>query len=496
MDNKPSYKNLKKITRDITQGDPEVRVLALTTVNQLGNRSAENPQDFVPLYQALAAMAAGKDPDIAFLAAKAQAHVKTILEQVNIPVPSDGAAAAPAATAAEESRETILAGLRVETDPGALAVLVAKLRRIKGDDVLQLAVGYTRHKEVRVRAAAVESVRAHADDRSTAVLLIPMLADPELRVKATVARVLHKMDRAVIVGVLGEMIASNKMPFREASVWAMGHLQGADMVPLLAQAAADPYGVIRARAARGIANHGPGAAAAAPALQKLLQDPEGPVREEAKRAALAMQGKAPSPEPLIDLEELASQLPQEAATPSGKFTLQQVQKTDKERAEEQMAQIEKMLSGQTKLPRLEIAGKTYDQLLGLEGEQMVALGRTLAEECRTGRVTHADVMKHYYDYLEYRDKIKQRREKDGDKDNSLTGSLFNLVRAKAGMAKPEEDPMMKLEQRLSQAIMNMAKTGLDLMEKGELKMVGADDYVKRHKAIRDAIKAAKGGLSG
>ena len=492
MENKPNYKNLRKITRDIAQGDPDVRVLALTTVNQLHARSAENPQDFLPLYQALVAIAAGKDPELAFLAAKGQAHVKTVLETLNLAAPTE--AEAPSAVA-QETKDAVLAGLRVETDPGALAVLVAKLRRLTGDDVLQLAIGYTRHKESRVRAAAVESVRHHADDRSTAILLIPMLADPDMRVKATVARVLHKMDRGAITGVLGEMIASNKMPFREASVWTMGHLQGADMHPLLMQAAGDPYGVIRARAARGIANHGPSAASTVPALAKLLQDAEPAVREEAKRAALVLQGKAPPPEPLINLEELASQLPQDVmATPSGKFALPE--KSDKEKAADQMAAIEKMLSGQTKLPRLEIAGKSYDQLLGIEGEQMVGLGRQLAEECRTGRITHPDVMKHYYDYLEYRDKIKQRREKDGDKDVSLTGSLFNLVRAKAGMAAPDTDPVRKMEERLHQAIMAMAKVGLDLMEKGDLKIVGAEDYVKRHKALRDALKAAKGGIPG
>lgn len=488
-ENKPNYKNLKKITRDISQGDPEVRVLALTTIIQLGARSAENPLDYLPLYQALCAIAAGKDAELAFLAAKGQAHLKTVLEELKLDVPD---ATAPPPTEAQESRDAILAGLRVETDPGALAVLVAKLRRLEGDDILPLAVPYTRHKEARVRAAAVDTVRAKTDDRSATVLLIPMLADPDARVKATVARALAKVDKAALAGALGEMISSNKMPFREASVWAMGHLQGEEMVALLVKAAADPYGVIRARAARGMANHR--ALAAAQALAQLAQDPDATVREEAKRAILVVQGKVPPPEPLINLEELAASLPQDLApTPSGKFQLPQAEVSDKERAQMEIQRIEKLLSGQTKLPRLEIAGKTYDQLLGIEGEQMVALGRTLAEECRTGKVTHADVMKHYYDYLEYRDKIKQRREKDGAQDISLTGSLMNLMRAKAGIAAPADDPTRKLEERLHGAIMAMAKTGLELMEKGELKMDGDQDYVKRHKALRDAIASAKGG---
>lgn len=489
METKPNYKNLRKITRDVSQGDPEVRVLALTTVLQLHSRSAENPQDFVPLYQSLATIAAGKDAELAFLAAKGQAHVKTVLESLQIPVPE---AAAPPTAEARESRDTVLAGLRVETDAGALAVLVAKLRRLDGDDILPLAAQYTRHKESRVRAAAVDTVRAKSDDRTTSVLLIPMLADADLRVRATVARALAKVDKEALCGVLGEMIASNKMPFREASVWAMGHLQGDEMVPLLMKAAADPYGVIRARAARGMANHK--ALAAAQALAQMTQDPDATAREEAKRAILVLQGKVPPPEPLINLDDLAASLPQEQApTPSGKFAVPSPELSDKEKAQAEIQRIEKLLSGQTKLPRLEIAGKTHDQLLGIEAEQMVTLGRTVAEECRTGKVTHPEVVKHYYDYLEYRDKIKQRREKLGEQDISLTGSLMNLMRSKAGIAQPVDDPVRKLEERLHAAIMAMARTGLELMEKGELQMTGDQDYVKRHKALRDALATAKGG---
>ena len=482
--------NLRKITRDIANADNDVRVLALTTCLQLNRKSAENQADFTPLYQALSAIAAGKDAELAFLAAKGQAHVKSILLELGIAVPEDPTPAAgpPAA----DTREQVLAGLRVETEPGAIATLVAKLKALPGDDITQLSVQYTRHKEPRVRAAALQVVASRADEKATTVLLIPMLADPDQRVKATAARVLGKFARENIAGVLGEMIASNRMPFREASVWLMGHLRGEDMVALLPVAAKDPYGAIRARAARGMANQA--SAASQAALTALAADADATVREEAKKGLLVLAGKAQPQEQLFDLDELAATLPADSPmTQSGTIKIPQVEKSGKEQAQDEINRIEKLLSGQTKLPRLELTGKSYDQLLGIEGEQMVMLGRTMAEECRTGRCTHPELMRHYYDFLEYRDKIKQRREKIGDKDVSLTGSLFNLVRAKAGVALPAEDPMRKLEERLHQAIMGLAKTGLDLMEKAEIKVDQGDDYVKRHKALRGAIAAAKGG---
>jgi HEAT repeat protein len=500
--------NLRKITRDLDHSDSEVRILALTTVLQLSSTSADTPSDFGPLYERLAGVARTSDGDVAFLARKGVGHVRTILEKLGIPVPA-GAEPAPTSPGPRTlSREEVLAALRGQNDPTAIATLVRRLVAFPGEESLEAAGALLKHTDDRVRANAVEVIEAHADDTRKMLALLPLIADPNHRVRATVARALSGMGALRMVEILQAMLASPQVRFREAAVWALAQLRGEEHVRLLIRAAGDAFAPVRVRAIRGLANHR--SPSALPALMALTNDIDPAIGDEARQAIAAIQAPGAPRDALVDLRELATQVPapepdSAVAPPAPAGTgpdggagapapTVKPEEAARRKAAEELQRIERLLAGGPRLPRLEIAGKNADELVALETQFLVALGQAVAQSCRGGQVNHTAINRHYYDLLKYQEMLARRKEAAAAKAGLDSGSfsgLFNLVRSKVTGAPAPDDPVRKLEERVTATLVAMARAAIDLMEKAEVSIPGQDEYVKRHKALREAIAAAR-----
>ncbi|MBI4860782.1 MAG: HEAT repeat domain-containing protein [Candidatus Riflebacteria bacterium] len=482
--------NLRKLARDLKQEDLDIKMLALTTVLQLSKAGVENSADLLAVYDVLQGLTTAPDSDVVFLARKGITHLHKVMEQLNLPVP---AAAPEPQPAGPIGRDELVAAIRTETDPVALATHVARLGQFKDDEVLQLALALTRHKEPRVRSNSIEVLEKQGDERRLMMALIPLLADENHRVRANAARGLGIVGYSKITGFLAEMYASTKIGNREAAVWALGHLKRDEHVQLLVRALKDPFEPIRVRAIRGLATLG--ATAALPVLQHLTQDMDIAICEEAVKAIAVIQGKAPPPEPVFNLDEMARQaVADEAAAASGAETSKRpidIREESRKLAQEEVARIEKILAGGSpQLPRMDTSGRTLQELLAMSDQNLVGVGQLIAQACRAGQVNHPEVNRHYYDLLKYQELLMKRREAAKQTPDDLTGSFFNLVRTKL-VGGQVEDPITKLEQRVNATLRTLAQVGVELLVRGAITMQGKEEILRRHKTLLQAIDSAR-----
>jgi len=334
-------------------------------------------------------------------------------------------------------------------------------------------------------------------------------------VRTKAASALMRIGPPRITEVLLEMTTSQKATMREVAVWAIGHLKGDEHIPALIRALKDPVDPIRVRAIRGLSAHQ--AMTAVPALASLTGDVDPNISQEAIQAIDAINGRLPPKEPLFDLISMARAPLGEAGgdktTPIEPSTSPvDSMEENRKKAQEELARIEKILSGESpKIPRVDVVGKSREELLFIRDQHLIYIGQMLTQGCRGGQVQHPEVNRHFYDFLKYQELLNRRREtakahvedsgtwftgqkKDSPKVRAdLSGHWFTNIRSKLSGSASVGDTVAKLEQRIQSILLNIGQIGLNLMKKGEIKIPGADELIRRIKTLTDAIEQAKGG---
>jgi hypothetical protein len=177
-----------RIIEDLSDSNVEIQLLALTTVPRLSPEIAIEPAEMEALYSRLRLLASLDNPDVVFLARKAQnflasrgaapvspAGQAAAAKQFEVgaekrgkkagresasalPVPESVPPAPTPIEAVSARQETTAAGLLAElkgqNDPGRIASLLTALRQLKAPEALSEVEGFLSPPDPRVRANA------------------------------------------------------------------------------------------------------------------------------------------------------------------------------------------------------------------------------------------------------------------------------------------------------------------------------------------------------
>lgn len=431
--------NLKRVAKDLVNEDPDIRILALTTVVQLTPGSLESREDLPVLWEGLERATQLDDPDTVFLARKGLNHLQQLMEE--------GPGAAPSSAPPRSrptpppSREEALAGLEQAADAHALANALAGLVRAgPSPDDCRLVAPHLEHADERVRANAVEVVEASGDQAQIAQLLPPLLEDPNHRVQGNANKALGAVGHPRVVETLTRMVRSGNLAEREAGVYSMSFLKGPQIVGLLIQALRDPYEGIRLRAVKALGRHKD--PRCLEPLRQLLNDIDIDVCEEADRVIRFIQME--SPQPVRDGFQPAA-APPAPASPAG--------------------------------PPEAVASPELAELRQAKAQALTSFGQRVFALLRQGTLQAASLQKPYYDVVKAQEFLRKQKERaeGGERFD------FDLDQARR-----------RTEETVRVALLQLAEGALLLAQRGELEVPGAEDVRTRLAELDQRLLEAAG----
>ncbi|MBI4860780.1 MAG: HEAT repeat domain-containing protein [Candidatus Riflebacteria bacterium] len=324
---------LNRIIEDLADPNLEIQILALTTVPRISPDMEIPPDVMSTLHERIAKLAQIDNPDVVFLARKAQnflssrapggapaAQVAARVAPAAAPAQPRPAAAPPAATppaaappapAAPPAAvappppapEQLLTQLAGESDATRIASLLGNLRQGAGPSALQMVPPFLKHTDSRVRANAVEVLENLADQR-VIPLLLPLLNDENNRVRSNVVKALGKYGLPQVTECLAGMLRSESVSMRESALYALSCLPNIQTFQLLEPLTVDPYDGVRRRLVGYLESSQ--TPQAVELLKKMVADSDATVRDRAITALVARG---------VPVEPLLSQAARQAAEP-------------------------------------------------------------------------------------------------------------------------------------------------------------------------------------
>lgn len=543
---------LKKIAEDVFHDDVNVRVLALSTVCQLGADSVSSAAEAALLARALEEAASEASPqDVRFLARKGLNHLRTL--SGGQPAPAAVPAAAPAPT-----RESALAALDGPAREAAEACAVLSRLGLASDVPALLPL--LAHEDARVRSNAIEALAGLADAGTLVEALVPLYGDPDNRVRGTVAAALGRLGHPTVITYLEQLLADERLSMRESAVYALTTLQGPDVVRLLVNSLQDSYEGVRLRAAQGLAACGD--ASAIEALRATLSDPdpavgeaaatalsflapqaqpapdEGPVEEPeapAPAEAPAAEAAAPeiadyrpeeaaSPEARPDPEDLLDDLladvdagptpepelrsgeenavPVRSAPPPGLVPENPIERpaASKRDIVGSLAKAAESILGPSNSylvsMRSKVQGLDVEALKALREFEVRAVGDAVFQKMRSGELTHDKLNQTYYDILKYNEFNRKQQEKEAElRAETRSSGIFSRLGKKLGIVKSEEgqlhEAIERIEKRLDFLRADLGRGTLTLLAKDRIEFEGGREMYEAFRFLERRI--ASGG---
>lgn len=391
-------KKMQRIVEDLSDPDREIQILALTTITRLQFDSAVSRAQVDEMQRRLVSLAACDDPDVAFLAKKAQNYVESETRESPSQLGSPPTSTPTASQDAPTAQDGVdLSALENEPDATKVATALSRLRTRGDTGVLRRVEKFLQHADSRVRSNAVEVFEDLGDARHIR-LLIPLLSDANNRVRSNVVKALGKFGDPHVRQYLANMMASEEVSMRESAVYAMSRLSGFDLTELLVSASEDPYEGVRLRAVRCLGEVD--SPESTEALKKRSSDRDPKVREEAL-SLLAARG--------VDVTDLLlAEPPIEDLGRDGGLqpSNHQIQKESAEDAEFE-ARLEKKVEKTFRLMILEISKDLrQEELRGTLSRVLFKIGVDAFDMCRDGALRDKSLMAHYYEIVKYQDYLK------------------------------------------------------------------------------------------
>ena len=446
---------LHRIIEDLADPDREIQILALTTIPRIANDMSPTPEEFEQLNEHLGKLAASRNPDIVFLARKAQNTIARLAAGTldsDGPAPGAPPAAAPTpappapappvvvpepAPAPPPGPHTLPAtGMRTPPDPirapsamgnlgfssdqmiqklaneedaAQLAVLLATARGMKDPRLVEKATPMLGHPDPRVRANALE-VFEEAGSEKHLPLLLPLLNDENNRVRSNAIKAVGRFDVSQVQHCLAEMLGSELVSMRESGLYALTNLPAIQDLSLVERLVVDPYDSLRQRLVGYLANHP--AKEATALLERMVVDQDATVRDAAVEAlvkrcvsveGLLQQAAAPPEPPVPDPNvtpvhgiQMPGQPPPELidppSRPRGLKAGAMVDEAVERGFRATLAQLLKELKSSEK--RSILARALYQA--GLKGYQA----------CRRGELKEKEALQLYYEVERYHDFLR------------------------------------------------------------------------------------------
>jgi len=320
---------IQRIIEDLSDTEVDIQILALTTIPRISSGTNVSKDELSALDELVHAAAQSENADVVFLARKAlnclgkfeaappqvappkeqpsavpqeQATPVPAIEALAVlaeappevaPVPDATPQVAPVPEKAEqpaavsekaeqpaavsEKAEQPTAVLLTETDPRAIATILAGLAQDAEDPaVLEQVAPFLQHEDDRVRANGVEVFQKLGSVEHTR-FLIPLLSDKSNRVRSNAVLALGKLGHPQTKYYLKQMLADDAVSMRESAAYALTQLNSLEVLDLVLQILEDPYEGIRMRAVEAL--RGYDMPEVVEALKRHASDADAAVRE-------------------------------------------------------------------------------------------------------------------------------------------------------------------------------------------------------------------------
>jgi len=279
---------------DLSGSNQEHQVHALSTIPRLSDRESVSEETLLLLLDQVSILSSSENPDVSFLARKAENFLRSLGKESA----GEGSGSAPhraGQTAVQSTAHQLVVAIQSEGDPTKIATLLTGLKKLGDASVLPDLLRFLEHEDARVRANTVECVEelgsvAHAS------ALLPLLKDPNNRVRGNVVKTLGGWKINEVVECLRGMLSDDQVSHRESGLYAIAHLPNLPGLELVSTLVDDPYEGVRLRLVHYLDGlEGEGSVAL---LRKLVVDVHPQVREQAT-TALIRRGEDPvSPVPV------------------------------------------------------------------------------------------------------------------------------------------------------------------------------------------------------
>lgn len=448
---------LHRIIEDLADPDREIQILALTTIPRIANDMSPTQEELDSLNQHLNRLAASRNPDIVFLARKAQNVISRVMQglppdndapitvgephkvvaapvapppppppkpvsQSAIPTPPDPINVAAVMSSLGLSSDQMIVRLAQEEDASQLATLLATARGMADERLVEKAIPMLAHPDPRVRANALEVFETGGNEKHLPVLL-PLLNDDNNRVKSNAIKAVARFDVSQVKQCLVEMLGSELVSMRESGLYALMNLPVIQDLALVENLIEDPYDSLRMRLVAYLANHP--AKEATALLERMVVDKDAPVRDAAVEAlvkrcvsveALLQQAAAPPEPPVPDPHitppdgipvqgQPAAELIDPPSRPRGLRASAMVDEAVERGFRATLAQLLKELKSSEK--RAILARALYQA--GLKGYQ----------SCRRGELKDKEALHLYYEIERYHDFLRDYTRKLNLEDTTV-----------------------------------------------------------------------------
>ena len=201
--------NIRRINRDLSSPDVDIRMLALNTVLRLSKDNVEETDHMHELRVFLIDLGNAEDVEESFLARKGANHLTELMVGMKIMERPPAPDSVP-----DKSPAEIAKALGTADDPPEIAQLLGTAARHHQPELTNHVARFLQHQDARVRANAVEAVFANARPEIATALLVPHVQDPHNRVRANVARALLEIGETRVLTTLRQMLLSQSVAMR------------------------------------------------------------------------------------------------------------------------------------------------------------------------------------------------------------------------------------------------------------------------------------------
>lgn len=478
---------LHRIIEDLGDPDREIQILALTTIPRIANDMAPTQEELDQLGEHLNRLAASRNPDIVFLARKAQNVIARVAQglppegeppppapppppppprpvsQSAIPTPPEPINVAAVMSTLGLSSDQMIVRLAQEEDASQLASLLATARGMHDDRLVEKAIPMLAHPDPRVRANALEVFETGGNEKHLPVLL-PLLNDENNRVKSNAIKAVGRFDLTQVTHCLQEMLRSELVSMRESGMYALVNLPAIQDLSLVEGLVEDPYDSLRQRLVTYLSNHP--AKEATAMLERMVVDRDAAVRDAAVEAlvkrcvsveALLQQAATPPeppvPEPLVTPAEgipvqglQAPELIDPPSRPRGLRAGAMVDEAVERGFRATLAQLLKELKSAEK--RSILARALYQA--GLKGYQA----------CRRGELKDKEALHLYYEIERYHDFLRDYTRKLNLDDTTVDKLQRQIV--VTGLA--------QYQGRLKVSLVKLGRIAAEAAKKGQVEL--------------------------
>jgi HEAT repeat protein len=370
----------------------------------------------------------------------------------------------------QQGRQAVFDLLGVSEQEEVLATILRCLTVIGAEKDADAVSHFLTHPGPQVRAAAAEALNQLGKPMQILYLLLPMLHDPALEVRGTVARAILAFEPGDVLKALSGMTLHASVTIRSRTVGLLLHYSGDAVSSTLTRMARDPAPEVRHLLASKPLPFEPWAE---DILTLLAQDPVPEIAQAtrttgAQRQRFRESGRThPALPPLTQLLEVARQTDREAE--SRRAELEALEAERLQQLEEQVRQAQEGSKGKKvaksgveglaeKLGDDIIARKERENILLNRDNLLVALGQKLYKYVKAREIQHADYDRTIYLLDKYRHHLKDQPKAEA------TGGLWGALKNMAGVGEKEEQAA-RTEAKIHKAYIELGKICLDLSYK-------------------------------